>query len=259
MFPHLAFAIFTFFAQATVVSACEGSCIVSITNALLGNYTTPIAIVTHNIADSIVSHVIKNRNHAAPPISYLSPIIEEYNKRAYDYMENTIFKTYFHGKCQDPVTGIDPAGCPNPNCPVVCGTPGSIVHFYNTFRSRAFSSNVNLWNELVNPSSAAYKKVEKTVLAAALSSKSGSNNERRLFRFRRAFNSAEDQISVVQKRTKHNSEKQEDQVKKVLRADLDKFGSELGDVCGGTASAKENSLPRCSWETSFKEYILTFP
>ena len=34
-----------FIVPATVVLACEGQCIVGITNALLGNYTTPMSTV----------------------------------------------------------------------------------------------------------------------------------------------------------------------------------------------------------------------
>jgi hypothetical protein len=37
-----ALVIAAFIVPATVVLACEGECIVGITNALLGNYTTPM-------------------------------------------------------------------------------------------------------------------------------------------------------------------------------------------------------------------------
>ena len=52
-------------------------------------------------------------------------------------METAIFPSYFHGKCQ--VNGVNPPGCPNPDCPVVCGTPGSLVHFFPTLRGIAYN------------------------------------------------------------------------------------------------------------------------
>ena len=47
----------------------------------------------------------------------LRPVTDAYKSDAYNGMETAIFPSYFHGKCQQ--DGVDPPGCPNPDCPVV--------------------------------------------------------------------------------------------------------------------------------------------
>ena len=46
-----------FVVPATVVLACEGECIVGITNALLGNYTTPMNRAFTEIVNTYPSFV----------------------------------------------------------------------------------------------------------------------------------------------------------------------------------------------------------
>ena len=84
-----------------------------------------------------ISYSIPNQPPPFRTINYLRPILDAYDNGAYDGMENAIFPSYFHGKCQQ--NGVDPPGCPNPDCPVVCGTPGSMVHFYPVLRQIAFN------------------------------------------------------------------------------------------------------------------------
>lgn len=182
--------------------------------------------------------------------------MDEYNKRAYDNMEHAVFKSFFHGKCQNPATGIDPPGCPNPDCPVVCGTPGSIVHFYSEFKRLAFNATVNLVDKLMDPSSASYKKVEKAVLEAAKAS--SHNHGRRLLRFMRPFVGKDGGPEPFSQDIKVK-EKRQESVKRDLQALLRKFPSLLKVVCGGTSDDPTKDLSGCSWENNFKEYILTFP
>ncbi|KAH9478578.1 hypothetical protein JR316_0009035 [Psilocybe cubensis] len=243
------------------VYACEGDCIVGITNAFLGNYTRPMNIALVNLADSIVSNVIQNKNSPVAPLSYLNPVIAEYNRRAYDYMETAIFKDYFHGKCEDPDTGIDPPGCPKPDCDVVCGTPGSMVHFYSKLRYLAFDANIDLFNDIVAPGSDAYKKVENTVLAAVEASRSGSNKQRRLLRFMRRTDSivATGSGSLDSRSNDNSKEKRSDQTKSELRSLLNQFRLLLTVACGGGQDGKTNGIPFCTWEDTFKPYILSFP
>jgi hypothetical protein len=47
-----------FFVPATVVLACEGECIIGITNALLGNYTTPMNRAFTEIVNIYSSFVV---------------------------------------------------------------------------------------------------------------------------------------------------------------------------------------------------------
>ncbi|KAF8903928.1 hypothetical protein CPB84DRAFT_1835794 [Gymnopilus junonius] len=274
MLRRLAFVTFPCLLQALLVLACEGECITGITKALVGNYSVPFDIASQSIADTIFSRLVQNPKAGIPAIAYISPIIDEYHKRAEDNMRTTIFKTYFHGKCQDPVTNIDPDGCPNPDCPVVCGTPGSMVHFYSVFRYRAFNSTVNTWNDIIDSDSTPYKLVERAVLAAAPSSStnnSGPNQKRnrQLLRFMRfAYSNThppDDQADITGRLSVDNSdddvdiERREDPRAKELKTYLRQFRLQLTTNCGGTATGKTNSLPNCSWEQSFKNYILSFP
>lgn len=89
-----------------------------------------------------------------------------FRKQSYAGMESAIFPSFFHGKCLDD-DGNTPPGCPNPDCPVVCGTPGSMVHFYPKLRYIAFNETYHLFQDLADPSSKVYKQVENTVVAAA--------------------------------------------------------------------------------------------
>ena len=100
-----------------------------------------------------------------------------YHKQAYKGMENAIFPSYFHGKCLDE-TGVTPPGCPNPDCPIVCGTPGSLVHFFPKLRYIAFNQTYHLLQKLSTPGSETYQQVEDMVLQAA-SQSDGSTEQRR--------------------------------------------------------------------------------
>jgi len=154
-------------------------------------------------------------------------------------MEKVIFKTYFHGKCQNSKTGIDPPGCPNPDCPVVCGTPGSIVHFYNDFRLRAFTATVHGMESIINSNSAAFKQVEANIEEVAR-----STNRRAMSRFIRSPSP-----------TCANGES----VRATLVGWFRRFHQLMIVACGGTPEGKLNGLPGCSWEQEFKSYILSFP
>ncbi|TFY60958.1 hypothetical protein EVJ58_g4822 [Rhodofomes roseus] len=124
------------------VSACEGECIVKITNAYVGNYTTPVDAVMR-----------------------ILPLLSAYDAAAYIGMETAVFPRFFHGKCA--VHGADPPGCPNPDCPVVCGTPGSMVHFFPTLRYLAYNETRARIEAAADPEGATYKLVEQNVLNAA--------------------------------------------------------------------------------------------
>ena len=165
-------------------------------------------------------------------------------------MENAIFKSYFHGKCEDSTTGKDPPGCPNPDCPVVCGTPGSIVHFYSKFCSLAFDAIVHLFDEIIEPNSAAYQKVEASVISATSSSSSTENRQRMVRFMREADWVAIPRVSFYKgkKIGKRAKEDIRDKLQKILR----QFLSKMKAICG-------NDLRSCSWEAEFKQFILSFP
>lgn len=80
-------------------------------------------------------------------------------------METAIFPGYFHGKCAR--DGADPPGCPNPDCPVVCGTPGSMVHFFPMLRFIAYNETRARIEAAAAPGSNSYQQIEQNVLGAA--------------------------------------------------------------------------------------------
>ncbi|KAI0783757.1 hypothetical protein C8Q75DRAFT_418641 [Abortiporus biennis] len=230
------------------VSACEGECIVSITKAFLGNYTTPVQNVLEELADRITTILPTNtaHNNQMHSLHYLNPIKESYTQKAYDGMENAIFPSYFHGKCLDE-NGNEPEGCPNPDCPIVCGTPGSLVHFYTKLRYIAFNQTRHLLKELATPGTESYQEVEDNVLAAARASDDGENEKRKR------------SGSRFWKRDVERRDVDEQDIKRKLKNVLSGSGGILEAVCGGSGSGETNGLSKCSWEDAMKDYILTFP
>ncbi|KAF9528380.1 hypothetical protein CPB83DRAFT_791721 [Crepidotus variabilis] len=231
--------------SSSIVTACEGECIVGITNAFVGNYSDPVARAMQDIATELDTTVLDPaRNDKKAAIMYLQPLWDQYREDAHDKMQTAVFKNYFHGKCQDPKTNIDPPGCPNPDCPVVCGTPGSMVHFYSTLRYIAFNCTARLLESYITSNSPAYQKVESTILADS------KQERRRGFRFRRDICQRIDGCEPED--LERRSEKSQ------IRALFMRFFALLAKKCGGQ-DGKLNGLPYCSWEVDMKHYILSFP
>jgi hypothetical protein len=178
-------------------------------------------------------------------MNYLQPIADAYHNEAYNGMETAIFPSYFHGKCQQ--DGVDPPGCPNPDCPVVCGTPGSLVHFYGKLRYIAFNQTRYLLKTLATPGSDAYSQVEQNVLNAATS----NGKARRMIRiYQRASPYGTVPLFLT---------KREEDAKIKLKEIMTTISPMLLETCGGLDDGETNGLPDCSWESAMKEYILTFP
>ncbi|KZT69175.1 hypothetical protein DAEQUDRAFT_786870 [Daedalea quercina L-15889] len=220
------------------ISACEGECIVQITNAYVSNYTTPVDTVMHGLAQR-VSQMLPSHPDISTAASYLEPLLSAYDDAAYMGMETAIFPRYFHGKCQQ--NGVDPPGCPNPDCPVVCGTPGSMVHFFPTLRSLAYNETRARIEAAAAPDSGAYKQVEQNVLDAA--------NEH----WRRVS------LGRIMPRAPSKTKSSQD-IKNQLQSILAQASTMLGEACADDGSGDSvDNLAQCSWETAMKEYILTFP
>ncbi|KZT24890.1 hypothetical protein NEOLEDRAFT_1134591 [Neolentinus lepideus HHB14362 ss-1] len=161
-------------------------------------------------------------------------------------MKTAIFPSYFHGKCQQ--NGVDPPGCPNPDCPVVCGTPGSMVHFYSKLRFIVFNQTKHFLEQMTKPGSDTYDQVERTVLQY-------SSNARRAPRtvlryMRRDMESLEELTSLTTRST---------DVRTSLKDILGRIGILLEQACGGTGTGVTNGLQSCSWEGPMKEFILSYP
>ncbi|KAA1472509.1 hypothetical protein DENSPDRAFT_838798 [Dentipellis sp. KUC8613] len=235
--------ILSFFLLAVpaTVSACEGECIVGITKAFNGNYSRPVQTVMQQIAQQVGQRLVPQ--HSGDAMKYLQPIINAYDNTSYDSMETAIFPSFFHGKCLDK-NGNEPAGCPNPDCPIVCGTPGSLVHFYSTLRFIAFNETREILETHGSPGSDAYQQTEDAVVRAA------SGPARMVRRYMR---------SGVDAGRDEYVKKREEDVKRGLRDIMKQIPTLLQKACGGRAADSPDGLPECSWEDTMKEFILSYP
>lgn len=151
-------------------------------------------------------------------------------------METAIFPSYFHGKCQRE-DGSEPVGCPDPDCPVVCGTPGSLVHFYSKLRSIAFDDTNQLLRDLSSPGNDTYNAVKQLVLADA---HANTHTPRMLRRYNRASVSLHPHLA------------KRDDAEAELEQIMKQIPSLLEAACGG------DSLSGCSWQPEMVDYILSF-
>ncbi|KAJ7485544.1 hypothetical protein FB451DRAFT_1083002 [Mycena latifolia] len=225
-------------------TACEDECPVGITNALVANYQRPVKCVIETIGQEIIDTLglVTQGSTKLSPDSLLAPIMKAYRNNSYSDLETNIFPRYFHGKCQ--VNGVDPKGCPNPDCPVVCGTPGSIVHFYSTFTQIAYNTTLDSLLSCVSPHSASYRAFEKGVAAHLGELETGPGPQ--ILRFRRSLLFADNEPSVSPIANQEN-------FVPILRGMLEQIPMALEDCCGGS------DLPLCIWETKMKALILSYP
>lgn len=176
------------------------------------------------------------------PQYYLQPINDTFHKEAYDYVQNAIFSR-FHGKCQDVTTGINPIGCPNPSCPVICGTPGSLVYHYSELESIVHNAVRTLLTQIVKPSSPAYSDSSDRIYQAY-----NSNDMSRLWlRFSPARVPGTYGVS------------DKDSLNQTLSGIFRDIPSLIDGECGGPRNDTPVTYPRCSWKKMMANYILTFP
>ncbi|KIK68573.1 hypothetical protein GYMLUDRAFT_725363 [Collybiopsis luxurians FD-317 M1] len=239
------------------VSACEGDCITDVTNEFLEKYQTPIKKLFDQLNTQLSATFPNNDNCA-------SHLLPAYHNIAYPSLEYAIFPSYFHGKCQRPSPNgngsmIDPPGCPNPDCPVVCGTPGSMVHFYSTLSNITYQANVSILKNITVPGSEGCKSVERCL-------KDANNNDRSrrfspgissrpLSRFfaPRFPSSTLNGLSTLSRRgdTQSRAQLQNKPCDIFQAINITKI---LSDICD-----ESNDLSRCSWEKEMKAFILKFP
>lgn len=206
------------------------------------------------------------------PLQLFLPILASYHNHIYSRLETSIFPGFFHGKCRDDKGNV-PDGCPNPDCPVVCGTPGSMCHFYPKLRYIAFNATRHLISDLASPGTDEYLQVEKRVMHAVFGDeeddtddayqarrdaregvKTGEGNERRMLRFERWRG-----VARKYKRDSAEMAQKKKAVKKELQDTLAQAGPMLEKQCGGSGNGQTNGLPECDWADLMKEFILTFP
>ncbi|KAG1834791.1 hypothetical protein EV424DRAFT_1309683 [Suillus variegatus] len=227
------------------VTACEGDCIVDITNEYLNRYENILLTTLQSlestsqfIATQISEQLVPAASRRENSIVYFAPVLQAYNISAYNSLEKAIFPSYFHGKCQD-ANGVNPPGCPNPDCPKVCGTPGSMVHFYPTLVRIVFDGTTDLLANLTAPGSKPYNQIKQTVLADV--NKGQKKRMENLSRIMPLRNRA-----AIQARSTHSIQQGLKKIMKELRPTM-------LETCGGS------NLSFCSWEQPMKEFILQYP
>jgi hypothetical protein len=244
-----------------------------VTNAFNGNYTIPVELtilslvsttspIQYEIGTSFLKSQKADRINTSlmpgdPTASgYLDPLRLAFRDQIGAVMEKAIFPSFFHGKCQDAVTGINPAGCPNPDCPVVCGTPGSMVHYYSRLRYIAYNTTWHLMHELARPGTPTFTEIQNNVEAI----RNGARR-RRLSLDPRGSALLKPPMSpgfsggLVSRAIITRDNYVRDSLARIfqdIRPNLEK-------ICGGVGDGTTNGLPYCSWEQVMKEYILTFP
>ena len=207
-----------------------------------------------------ISRDLCPRESHCDSMSYLQPIKSAYEESSYEGMKTAIFPSYFHGKCQR--DGVDPPGCPNPDCPVVCGTPGSLVHFYPKLRFIAYDHTRNTMQQLCSPGNKAYEQSEYAFEQAAGRPHRREGERRRVPWFEYAATGAGRELarSAVHGRSLSYAWKREEEgTKKQYQKYMGRIPMLLEEACGGRATEDEDGLPECSWQKEMKEYILTFP
>jgi len=171
-------------------------------------------------------------------MQYLDPIMSAYKDSSYDGMR---------------------IGCPNPDCPVICGTPGSLVHFFPTLQSIAFNYTRSTLQRLCSPGNDAYERAERYVVQAAAGARR-HENERRVPWFEYAMiTRAGEELAGGRNLSYVYARRWEESVKTQLKEIMKQAPILLEQACGGHPSEGENALALCSWEKLMKQYILTFP
>ncbi|KAF7316356.1 Glycoside hydrolase family 79 protein [Mycena indigotica] len=206
------------------VSACEGPCITNTTEAFRERENSHVDFVMDQIGKNIIS-ALKLPNIA--PQTLMKPAMASYQTVSFANLRQSIFPNYFHGKCQNPKTGIDPVGCPNPDCPVVCGTPGSMVHFYDVLVEIVHNSTLNSIAESFDEHSTAFQAILDDVTHLA-------KEKKPVRRF---------PVPPVTKSS----------ITSLLKREMAESPALLEKSCGG------KQRPACRWKKEMVPFILSFP
>lgn len=194
----------------------------------------------------MIAKMLPNFKRDSSAKSLMEPILAAWHKDAYPGLETAIFPSYFHGKCQRGPDLVEPNGCPNPDCPVICGTPGSMVHFYATLTYIAYNETSHQLKTITRPGTKAYQAVERNVISKA---QGGSSTNRRRRNIASTLGGTR-----LPRHLRH-----EQKLKDELRRIMNQMPLRLEKACGGSGTGAMNGLPNCSWEKRMKEYILSYP
>ncbi|KIL61044.1 hypothetical protein M378DRAFT_167384 [Amanita muscaria Koide BX008] len=236
-------ALFLLLTSSPVLT-CEAECQTGITNAFVGNYSDPVFKTLLFTEKIITSQILSKREIQGEndTLDLLTPFYSALLKNAHAELHQAIFSV-FRGKYQRRIyangtlVGLEvPHGCPNPDCPIVCGTPGSMIHYFPKLKFIVYNTFRRLLLAPTSPDSEVYKQ-----LLASLVRK--NSEARRSLRFAPR---------------KHLPSVGGDTNEK-LQSILKNVTLSFEYTCGGSGTGKMNGIPNCSWEQEMKNYILTFP
>jgi len=239
--------------------ACEGECIVNVTRFILHSYSTPVYNIFRDASGEIEGSIVPPSSRATEALDYITPLLSSYEGNAYSRLETAIFPSYFHGKCEDPTTGVIPAGCPNPSCPVVCGTPGSMVYHFPKLRRIAFDTIHAVLLEHTREGSDTYNAVQKTVKRFADTPTASNMTTRSISRI---FWARKDLDLLLPEYGSMHLTKRVDDVGTILKPIIESIPARLARVCeyvGSDQNGSADELQGCSWEAKTVAYISQFP
>ncbi|KAJ7359115.1 hypothetical protein DFH08DRAFT_403721 [Mycena albidolilacea] len=242
---HLSFfSVLGFLAVPVLVAACEGECITGTTRKMNDNYNSRVKSALNKIDREIIDTFQLN-SQLAPSLT--QQIETCYNKISNETLYRALFPGCFHGKCLDE-NGRKPEGCPNPDCPMICGTPGSMVHFYSKFRNISFATTTTSLVSCANETYPALLKTLQKLVATSLSQprvETAPGPQILRYRRRGLFDNENETPSpslIAQK-----------DIGLKLRRILADIPEKLKGCCGGS------DLPLCNWGETMKPFILSFP
>ncbi|KAJ7266878.1 hypothetical protein B0H12DRAFT_1320881 [Mycena haematopus] len=234
-------SLFVLLAAPLLVVACEGDCIINTTQAMVHHYNRPVELALRNIGQEIRAKLLPGSTVTA--LSLMEPLLAHYRNISFEALRFAIFPSYFHGKCLDD-EGREPEGCPDPDCPIVCGTPGSMVHFYGKFTRISHNTTKASLVSCAAPDSDSYLALEKHVTALSRPRQETAPGPQ-ILRYRRQFDIFGHEPSV--------SPIAQNDIAPILQRILAQIPFELEKSCGGPG------IPSCLWTKQMKEYILSFP
>ncbi|KAK0238138.1 hypothetical protein EDD85DRAFT_1023264 [Armillaria nabsnona] len=240
--------LFTLSALPVIVFACEGECITGVTAAFVAGVLVHLKTV---ILPEFVRQLYTLLDIPCPSddsqlLAPIEPLLGAFESDAPPRFQQNIFPGYFHGKCQ--VNGVDPVGCPNPDCAVVCGTPGSLIHYYEKLLDIVCDSTTTVCQNMTSPHSNVYQAIEKSMLEAI----SSHSSSRRTFRFSRS--TFYPTIATTPSATGFSKRSRSPNFSQVFQSHMKELPRAVSNVC------KTRNGGRGGWTfPHMKEKILSYP
>ncbi|THV01865.1 hypothetical protein K435DRAFT_963381 [Dendrothele bispora CBS 962.96] len=140
------------FALPAIVSACEEDCQKGSTQEVLRG----LSPIVHDHIEKLGVALHAEFNLAPDAPDCLDTFRNTYQEDCQPATKDAIF-SIFHGKCLR--DGVTPEGCPNPDCDVICGTPGSMNHFIDLLLGSACQGQVAIVKAYAQKDHPVYKGI----------------------------------------------------------------------------------------------------